>query len=427
MKSPESPEWYTAGHHWVGPLNYDTTLQEGFHFPKPVTILDGTIRKILFTPGVRPTTEDLLAVAEELEQLGVREMILNVDWWGDPEPDAREYEVCRAILGKRFEFRTTVGSDSIVPYPIYGEHRAPVPWKTVIETLTEIGATRIQIPLGPSGDRPTSQKQFELVEQIVSHARSIGVDWVFGLGDVGRWAYDDLIRTAGAGVRLGASRIDLVDSFASLSPEAMRSFIAGVRAAVPYEVPLTIHVHNDFGLATAAALAAASAGAHPEVAVGGLSYRSGFASLEEVVLALELLYGVKTGLQLDRLQRLADLVATCVDLPERSLTAITGTHSYVIELPPWVINYLQAGPDDFAPPGLCFAPAVVGARPQAVWGYHPSNLVIRAKLDEMQIPYTEDDIQEIRRRVAAKLETLTEYPWWLSEPEVEAICRLVVA
>ena len=111
------------------------------------------------------------------------------------------------------------------------------------------------------------------------------------LTDPGRMPFDGVVADSNVGLREGADRIDISDSYSSLGPEAMKLFVSSLRSGLERPVPLSMHTHNDFGLANASAIATACSGAYPDVAVNGLSYRSGFASLEEVVVALELLCG----------------------------------------------------------------------------------------------------------------------------------------
>ena len=106
----------------------------------------------------------------------------------------------------------------------------------------------------------------------------------------------------------GATRLELADSYSSLSPEGMKTVVRRLRSQLTRPVPLTVHIHNDFGLATAGAIAAVTAGAHPDVSVNGVSYRSGFAALEEVVVSLELLYDLRAGIDMASLQTLSQVV-----------------------------------------------------------------------------------------------------------------------
>ena len=425
LKTSPAPG-YEAGHHWVSPFNFEPAAQEGHAFPEPLTIYDSTLRKIMLTNGLRPSVDDMLRVAEALEEVGVREIIFNVDWWGDPVPERLEYEVCRAVLARGFAFRTTVYSDSFIPYPVYGADRHPVSQRQVIDTLRDIGMTTMEVPLGDPVTEDARTRQVEQLAEAFSYGRSLGIECAAGLLDAGRADFEYLVQLANQAIRLGAIRLDLLDSFSSLSPEGMKVFLGRFRSRLEAAVPLTMHVHDDFGLGTATAIAAAAAGAHPDVAVNGLSYRAGFAALEEVVVSLELLYGVRTGLRLDHLRRLSEIVAERSGLPTHPLKPIVGSQAFLRDLPPWVLPYLENGSEAFPPPASCVAPSVVGARLGAVWGNHHSDLVIRAKLRQMGLRATDGELGEIRRRIEAGVAARDRYPRWLSEHDVEAICRDVV-
>ena len=104
---------HVPGRSWVSPLNFDPEVTATYDFPKPLVIFDSTLRKILYTAGLRPTVRDLLRVAEALEAAGVKENHLMVDFWGGDEPDALELEVAKAVLRQKFSFNSTVCSDQV--------------------------------------------------------------------------------------------------------------------------------------------------------------------------------------------------------------------------------------------------------------------------------------------------------------------------
>ena len=101
----------------------------------------------------------------------------------------------------------------------------------------------------------------------------------------------------------------MVDTLGVATPEAAALMVSSAREWVGPEIPIHWHGHNDFGLGTAIALAAVRAGASwVQGTVNGMGERAGNASLAEVALALEGLYGVETNLRFDRLRETADLV-----------------------------------------------------------------------------------------------------------------------
>jgi D-citramalate synthase len=419
-----SPPANVRDHHWVSPFNYDANLHRQYDFPEPFMMIDSTLRKIAKTTGTRTSIDDMLHIAAALEEIGIREMTLNVSYWGERQPAPIEFSLFRAVMSRAFTFHVKVYCDALMPTSYYGGPY-PAPIAEVFDTLQEAGLQAISVEgAAPWNEAQDDRKRrLERFSEVFDVARDRGVACVVSAVDAGRVDFEYLIYIVNEGIKNGAERVDLVDSYSSLGPEAMRLFISTLKSRLAAPTPITMHVHNDFGLATAAAIAAASAGAYPDVSVNGLSYRSGFASLEEVALSLELLYGVKTGLRLDLLQRLSDTVAACMGFLNPPMKAITGSHAYVRDHPIWMIDYLKGG---FPPPASCYVPSLVGAKMHMVWGYHPSNWVIRAKLEQMGLSASEEQINEIRKRLDAALDQKQTYPIWVGEEEMETVCYDVI-
>jgi isopropylmalate/homocitrate/citramalate synthase len=115
--------------------------------------------------------------------------------------------------------------------------------------------------------------------------------------------FETVYKTA---VEAGASEVAVVDTLGIASPEAAAELVGRTREWL--DVPVHWHGHNDFGLATAAAVAAVRAGARwIQGTINGMGERAGNANLGEIALALEALYGVRTGLRLDHLRGLSEL------------------------------------------------------------------------------------------------------------------------
>lgn len=102
----------------------------------------------------------------------------------------------------------------------------------------------------------------------------------------------------------GASELVIVDTLAIAAPEAVTFLVGRMRAWFGPDIPIHFHGHNDFGLATAGAVAAIAAGATwIHGTIDGIGERAGNADLGQIALALELLYGVDTGFRLDRIRQ----------------------------------------------------------------------------------------------------------------------------
>lgn len=422
-----SEPWVQQGHHWVSPYNYDRRITEGFHFPDPVTIYDGTLRKLILTPGVRPTVDDMLRVAEGLESAGVCEVIMNISGWGDPTPNRTQYEVARAVLAHKFRFHVNLWGEYFMPRPMYRAiYDDPNIARNTLEMLAGLGADTVIVPLRynqPGGGQDDAQRQAMWLEQIFASARSLGVSVSVDLIDLGRTPFEALVKDAQKYIDLGARHLGLLDSLGSLSPEATKLVVRSLHERLSKRVPMVLHVHDDFGMATANAIACASAGGYPDVAVNGLSYRSGHASFEQVVVSLEILYGVSTGIDLGSLKKLSDLVWEVSRVPRRMLQPVTGPLSFVRDSASGAVPVLRNGPNGWPPSQSCFMPGLVGQTPSVAWGIHTSNFLIEVKLSQLGIPASPDLVQGIRREFQKRLDGRTAYPFWVTDVEMEEICR----
>ena len=228
-------------------------------------------------------------------------------------------------------------------------------------------------------------------------------------------------------IRFGATRMDLIDSTSSLAPEAMKVFVRRYRAALVADVPVTMHVHDDFGLATAGAIAAATAGASPDVSVAGVSYRAGFAPLEEVVTSLEVLYGVDTGIRTEKLQGLADLVAAESGVPVPPLKPVVGEYAFLKHMPGDVLGCLRGGIDQFPPVSGCVAPELVGGRIRWVWDSLSTDVMATALAATLGQTATPAEAKAIRLALDAAVAAIPDYPRWLPAEQAERICRETLA
>jgi homocitrate synthase NifV len=420
---------HVPGRHWVSPLNFDPDVTAEYDFPEPLRIYDSTIRKILYTAGIRPSVDALLRVAEALEAAGVRENHLMVDFWGGDEPDALELEVATAVLKHKFAFNSTVESDAVLSNAVWGRSFDFEATAKFIDQLQAIGAETFGIGLRDPRSAAGRDRQIDELEQVLAYLRLVGLAAAVDAADCGRMNFEHLMRIADTAITHGASRLGLADSANTLAPEAMKVFVRRVRARLSQPITVTMHVHDDFGLASAAAIAAATAGAHPDVSVNGISYRAGFAALEEVVVSLEVQYGVSTGIRTEALQHLSDVVAEASGFPVPPLKALVGSHAFLRELPHMVAPYVRAGRDSdvFPPSGGCVTAGLVGSSVRLAWGTHHSRRVIEDKLAQLSLPINDDVVDAALGRVDAELAAGDGYPNWVLESELEEILHEVAA
>ena len=125
----------------------------------------------------------------------------------------------------------------------------------------------------------------------------------------------------------GTDRINIPDTVGIMIPTGMQQLIADIKSVV--KVPISVHCHNDFGMAVANSLAGVEAGASQiHVAVNGLGERAGNAALEEVAVALDLIYKRKTGIDPKQLYDTSRLVAKLTGMMIQANKAIVGENAF---------------------------------------------------------------------------------------------------
>lgn len=163
----------------------------------------------------------------------------------------------------------------------------------------------------------------------------------------------EMVRIAGAAVRY----CTLYDTVGVGTPERLSDWVQRFQAVAAGK-PVWVHCHNDHGLATANTLAAVAAGATGvDLSVNGLGDRSGNAALEEVVVGLERLYGVTTGVTLAKLTRLSRLVERLTRVSNSPLKPIVGKFSFTHAAPSH-LSIVRLHPEVFEP----FDPSLVGGK-----------------------------------------------------------------
>src|SRR6185295_16293970 len=156
-----------------------------------------------------------------------------------------------------------------------------------------------------------------------SFAAGHGIHVAFFGVDSSRASLDFFDRAYAAAVEAGAAEVVVVDTLWIATPEAAALLVS--RALDRLDVPVHWHGHDDFGLGTAAAIAAVQAGATwVQGTINGMGERAGNADLVEVALALEALYGIPTRLDLTQARTLSQLVAERAQTPLPPWKAVTG-------------------------------------------------------------------------------------------------------
>lgn len=206
-------------------------------------------------------------------------------------------------------------------------------WRKEIEGIVHIGAdiTHTLIPLssyirGTYGPALDDDALMQRITDVVTLARQLGSKtFNLSLLDTTRTPEVLLERAVKTGVDAGADRICLADTVGCFTPRMMFALVQEVRSWIPRTVKLRVHVHNDFGLATANALAAAEAGADMiDTCINGRGKRAGNADMVQVMMGLKAFYGLETGIREDKAYALCREVEAFSGVPIPTNTPFTG-------------------------------------------------------------------------------------------------------
>jgi homocitrate synthase NifV len=205
---------------------------------------------------------------------------------------------------------------------------------------------------------------------------------------------DFLVDLVAAGRDGGAERFGLADSTGVATPETMAYLVRRVRDAAGGH-PVSVHTHNDFGLGVANAIAGLRAGATiADVSVLGLGERAGNAPTEQLAVALEGLYGVSTGLVLDRLHSAVRRIAAIANVPVPGAQPVVGDDIFAQKLEMHVA--VTAREPSLHEP---FEPGLVGGRRQLRLGSGSGEVAIRTKLEELDLEAPGELVGELVRWV----------------------------
>ncbi len=177
----------------------------------------------------------------------------------------------------------------------------------------------------------------QAVMDSVSHARKLCDDVEWSPEDGSRSEHDFLCRCVETAIKAGARTINIPDTVGYAVPEEFAALIAMLRNRVPNidKAIISVHCHNDLGLAVANSLAAVGAGARQvECTINGLGERAGNAALEEIVMALKTRHDrmpYSTGIKTEVITKASRLVSTITGFPVQPNKAIVGANAFAHE------------------------------------------------------------------------------------------------
>lgn len=311
------------GKWWVSHYNFEGAARAQLELPKVVKLVDSTLREADGEGVNGPCLggpKEKARIAQMLDEAGIA--IIEVARAYPVTPEHRDVAVkeLKAIneLGLRAHKRVI-----ILLGPGYEKK-----WKEEIDWAVDNGANQIKaaagwisIPvwkLGRSRDASLSQL-IDYAVEAVEYAKDRGIPINISLTDITRTDLNVTKEYYTAVAKAGADIVTVNDTFGLASPLAIRYIVRELKQAfreAKADTHIEIHCHNDYGLATANTLAGIEVGAtSAECVANGLGTRAGGADHAEVACALEILYGIKTGIKLEKLTELSRLVADISRIP----------------------------------------------------------------------------------------------------------------
>jgi len=361
--------------------------------PERVFIWDETLREGVQTPTVFLTYVEKVKLAKVMDDMGVS--LITV---GFPALSEEEKNDVRRIANEGFQQARLAASARVI--------------KSDIDACLECGIKEILLFAPFNGLnlqyrlKMTKEQVLEKAVESVEYAKKHGATVNFVLEDASRTPLEEILQIFEAAVKAGADRLVIADTAGFLRPLSMRYLISRVREGlsqlIKREVPLSVHCHNDFGLATANTLAAVEESvAYVHTCIAGFGERAGVAPLEEVVVALELLYGIDTGLDMKKLYRISQLAEKSFALPIQLHKPIVGENAFSYEVDEHIHGML-AHPLIYEP----FPPEIIERQTTFYLGRQTGRHLVEDRLASAGIKAAPMQIGEIVRRIRGMQESL---------------------
>lgn len=382
------PPYFEEGK-WVSPFNFMDEVRQQMHLPDKVAIHDVTLRDGEQTPRISFSVDEKLALAEEMDKIGIPSI----------EPGLpvlpEDQQVIKTLSEMNLNTRIT---------PLCRVKQEDVDAIIACKADGMILEFGINPYLVKYAYRMTPEHLIDEIVRLSNQAKEETGMYVEFMGwDAFRIPSLDYIKNFFSEIleRGSIDRITLADTFGMAHPIATQFVYGKLREWFP-GVPLGLHIHNDFGLATANALAAVAAGADEiHCSFNGLGERAGNVATEEVAVALEHLLHVDTGIELDGLARVSRMVAeTSKTQPGRN-KPIVGDGIFEVESG-IVIHILRMFQDSALGTGamLPFAPDMVGRDGlKLVAGKGTGRNYVHMLLEERGLTATEEEVATLVRRI----------------------------
>jgi len=382
-----------------------------------VRIFDTTLRDGEQSPGATMTSAEKLELARALSRLGV-----DIIEAGFPAASPDDLEAVRRIA-------LEVGaSSSTRPKPpvICGlarasKHDIDKAWEAVKQAArprihTFLATSEIHMRYKLKMDR---EQVIERVAEMVAYARSLSEDVEFSPEDAGRSDPDFLYVVLAEAIKAGATTLNIPDTVGYTTPDEFGALIAAIVKNTPGigNCIVSVHCHDDLGLATANTIAGIRAGARQaEVTMNGIGERAGNTSLEEVVMALHTrrpVFNLTTGIDTTHIMRVSKMVSSYTGIVVQPNKAIVGANAFAHEA-----GIHQDGMLKHNQTYEIMRPETVGVtHSRLVLGKHSGRHAFKTRLQELGYALNEAELD----KAFARFKDLADKKKIITDADLEAI------
>jgi len=370
---------------WVSELNARAEVRNGFP-RETVRFYDTTLRDGEQTVGVVLSPQQKVEIARKLDELGISRIEAGFPRVSPEDAEAIQLLQKAGIRAELWGFSRAVKAD--VDELVRLGLRA-----SVIESPTS------EIKLKAYGITP--DELLRRVDAAISAAAKSGITVAFFAVDSTRTELDFLKKVYVAAMNAGAKEIVVVDTIGACGPEAAEFLMREVRGWLGAEVPLHWHGHNDFGMATACAVAAVRGGATwIQGTINGMGERAGNADIGEIALALKCLYGGDVAMNLEKVREVSETVCRAAGYTLEAWKPLVGENLLMRESGAVASQFHI--PEAIEP----YSSELVGARRSIVLGKKSGLDSIDLKAKELGLSVTTEQraaiLAEVKKRAIAK-------------------------
>ncbi len=363
---------------WVSELNQKPEVLGQTHFPKRLKFYDTTLRDGEQTIGVAFDKKEKLQIAKILDELGVDRIEAGMPVVSKEDKEAVELIVKAGLRAEIWGFCRAVKGD--------------------IDACIDVGVKHVICEIATSPYKMdayhfTPEDVLEKALGTLQYAKYRGLYTAFYAGDATRADLKFLETMYKKAVEEGkADEVVMVDTLGVATPETM--FYLTKKLGEWVRVPIMIHCHNDFGMATACTVASLKGGAeYAHVTLNGLGEKTGNADMAETAIAAKL-YGIPVSVNMKKLYPAAKLAEKLSRVPLSPLKPVVGENVFRRESGVTVAQLIS-----FPPAVEGYSPELVGREREVLLGKKSGKRSVEYKLEKLGIQATADQVNEVVKKV----------------------------